>query len=304
MFTLTILDGARRPVFEQKDNPAPERNVTLAVSSDPVGSMRRAAIRALSSMGTEPEATFGALAELVVKGEEVVEATRALRSIPRGNWPAPVASSAARALVAWARTVPADARTAQDYVETVQTASDLAGLLPAAEAIALRRDLKDLRVAVFVIRAVREQMRFDTPRIVVEAGKPFEIIVINDDFMPHNLVVAKPGGREIIGPLADQMQPNRLDGRGRAYVPGDVAYLSRPHPLILEATRLLEAGQQETLKLTAPDEAGDYTYVCTFPGHWSVMWGQLVVTKDVEAYLQAHPVAAPIPTGDAHNGHE
>lgn len=303
-FTLTILDGARRSVFEQKDNPAPDRNLTLAVSSDPVGSMRRTAIRALSSMGTEPEVTFGALAELIVKREEVVEATRALRSIPRANWPAQEASSAARALVAWARTVPADGRTAQDYVETVQTASDLAGLLPAAEAITLRRDLKDLRVAVFVIRAVREQMRFDTPRIVVEAGKPFEIILINDDFMPHNLVVAKPGGREIIGPLAEQMQPNRLDGRGRAYVPGDVAYLSRPHPLILEATRLLEAGQQETLKLTAPEAAGDYTYVCTFPGHWPVMWGQLVVAKDVEAYLQAHPVAAPITTGDVHHGHE
>ena len=27
-----------------------------------------------------------------------------------------------------------------------------------------------------------------------------------------------------------------------------------------------------------------------FPGHWAVMFGQLVVTKDVEAYLKANPL--------------
>ena len=36
---------------------------------------------------------------------------------------------------------------------------------------------------------------------------------------------------------------------------------------------------------------GVYEYVCTFPGHWAVMFGQLVVTKDVEAYLKANPLA-------------
>ena len=72
-------------------------------------------------------------------------------------------------------------------------AGDLAGLLPPEDAAAARRDLRDLRVSVFVIHTVREQMRYDTPRLVVEAGKPFEIVIENDDFMPHNLVVVKPG---------------------------------------------------------------------------------------------------------------
>ena len=39
----------------------------------------------------------------------------------------------------------------------------------------------------------------------------------------------------------------------------------------------------------APAEPGDYEYVCTFPGHYVIMWGKLVVTKDVDAYLQANP---------------
>jgi hypothetical protein len=26
--------------------------------------------------------------------------------------------------------------------------------------------------------------------------------------------------------------------------------------------------------------------VCTFPGHWTVMWGKLIVTDDIDAWLQ------------------
>jgi len=304
-FTLTVLDGSRNVVFQQKDNPAPERNVAIVVSSDPIGGMRRAAIRALSSMGTQPEATFTAFAGLITKGEEVVEAARGLRKLPAGNWPQQPATEAATALVVWAKRVPVDARTSQDYIETVQLASDLAGQLPESRRVTLRGELKELRVAVFVLRTVREQMRYDTPRLVVEAGKPFEIILINDDFMPHNLVVTRPGGREIIGPMADQMRPDKLDPQGRAFIPNSVTRLSQPHEQILGATRMLEAGQQETLKLTAPTEEGDYSYVCTFPGHWPVMWGTLVVTRDVDAYLQAHPVAAPAGAGQhQHHGLE
>ena len=302
-FTLRVMDGSRRVVFEQNEIPAPEETITLEVNADPVGRLRRAAIAAFSHMTVEPEAVFNSLADSIVRGDEVVDAARGIRRLARTSWTEQHAEQAAQALVTWAGAIPADSRTSQDYVETVQLASDLAGLLPAESAHALREALKDLRVSVFVIRAVREQMRFDVPRVVVEAGKPFELIVINDDFMPHNLVVAKPGGREVIGPLADKMQPEKLDGKGRAYIPNNVAYLSQPHPMILDATRLLEAGDQETLQLTAPTQTGEYTYVCTFPGHWPVMWGTLIVTEDVDAYIAANPEAPtqqPTPTHHEH----
>ncbi len=202
---------------------------------------------------------------------------------------------ATAALIAWARKVPTAERTNEDYLQAMQTAGDLAGMLPPADAAAARRDLKDLRVAVFVIRTVKEQMRYDTPRLVVEAGKPFEIIFLNDDFMPHNLAVVNPGAREKVGPLSDKMSPDQLDSKGRAYMPNS--------PEILAGTRLLEPGMKETLKLTAPAVEGDYDYVCTFPGHWPVMWGRLVVTRDVEAYLQKNPVAQ-VPTAPAGHTHD
>jgi azurin len=233
------------------------------------------------------------LAELIARTNLVSEAARGLRAVPRPKWPAAKAASTATSLVAWARTIPPADRNSQDYGETVQLAADLAAYLPANQAESLRRELKQLRVPFFVIRTVREQMRYDTPRLVVEAGKPFEILFINDDFMSHNLVVVKPDTREKVGTTAAAMKPDQLDGSGRAFMPA--------LPEILGGTRMLLTGQQQSLKLTAPNAEGTYEYVCTFPGHHQVMWGRLMVTRDVDAWLNANPgpvQPVPVPTTD------
>ena len=90
------------------------------------------------------------------------------------------------------------------------------------------------------------------------------------------------------------MKPDQLDSEGRAFIPKSND--------ILAATKLLEPGQRQTLRLVAPMNEGDYDYFCTYPGHWEIMWGRLVVTKDVDTYLQEHPDAAPAPAG-AHHHH-
>ncbi len=124
-------------------------------------------------------------------------------------------------------------------------------------------------------------MRYDTPRLVVTAGQPFEIRFENVDFMPHNLVVVRPGKREKIGLASAKMKPDDLDRKGRAFVPRS--------PDILAATALIEPRQKTSLKFTAPTEEGNYEYFCTYPGHYLIMWGQLIVTRDVDGYLRAHP---------------
>jgi azurin len=108
----------------------------------------------------------------------------------------------------------------------------------------------------------------------VQAGKPFEILFENDDGMPHNLVIVQPGKHTDIGTAAMTMMPNQLDKQGRAFIPKDW------EKQVIAATKLLEPGQKETLKLRAPNRPGDYEYVCTFPGHALIMWGTLVVTKE------------------------
>lgn len=292
-FTLTVLDENRREIFKQTGLPAPVGHAEYKVGGSSLSALRRAAIRALVSMNHEPAAVFASLTDMIARGEEIPAAAQAIRALPRSSWPKQEAGAAAVALTAWAKSIPAADRTTSEYIETEQLAEDLAGLLPPDQSAALRKDLRQLRVPVFLIRTVREQMRYDIPRLVVEAGKPIEIRFENGDFMPHNFVIVKPGARASVGEAAAKMKPEQLDSAGRAYIPATSD--------ILAATKLLNPGDTQALKLSAPADEGDYEYICTFPGHYQVMWGMLIVAKDVDAYLQAHPQITAAASGEAHH---
>jgi len=246
--------------------------------------VRRAAITAVVAVPGHDTETFNTLAGLVKSGTERAAAVASLQRIPRKSWAKEQAESLLESLMAYLKEVPVDQRTEPDALGAFQFATDLATLLPAEQANAIGKTLRALGVSVFVIRTVPEQMLYDKTLIVVEAGKPVEIILINDDAMPHNLLVVAPGAAEEIGPAAEKMPPEP-DAQGRLYVPES--------PKVLHATRMVDPGQQTKLSFTAPDEPGDYQYVCTFPGHWRRMLGTLAVVKDVEAYLATHAATAP-----------
>ena len=266
-----LTDPAARATF------APLLSGALADSQTP-GAVHRAALTALPLMGADhAKKNFGILAAHLRDGHDLTTASRAVMQLPRDAWVKEQAAPAAESILAWAKLVPAGKRTEQDYIETVQVGMEMAALLPPADNSRIRKQLLNLGVRVFVIKTVREAMRYDTTRIVVEAGKPFEIIFENTDMMPHNLVILQPGARDEVGTQAQTMPPIP-DKQGRIYVPANKK--------IIASSKLLEAGQKETLKLTAPEKPGDYEYVCTYPEHWKVMFGQLVVVKDMDAFLQ------------------
>ncbi|MCP5527382.1 MAG: HEAT repeat domain-containing protein [Verrucomicrobiales bacterium] len=261
--------------------------------------VRQAGLRALPLTGPDhATAAFAMLARHLRDGAERPTAAYALRQLPRTAWSADPARPAADAILAWARTQPADKRTEQAYIETVQAGLDLATLLPLSEARRITQGLRELSVSVFVVKTVREQMRYDTTRLVVEAGKPFEVIFENNDMMAHNFVVVQPGAREEVGKQAEKMEP-RPDRQGRLYIPDNSK--------ILAASKMLEPGERTVLKLTAPATPGSYEYVCTYPEHWLIMYGQLLVVPDAEALLKASaepPPAQPAaPTDHSHHDH-
>lgn len=271
-FVVTVLDGERREISRSAGNPAPKPSAQIALAGDPAGGLRRAAIAAALATGAEPRATASALAGLLANGEQVPAATRALRQLGKDAWPKDKAAPAVAGVASWARAIAVAGRTAPDVVEALAVADALAGLLGEAEAKAARADLANLSVRSIVIRTVREQMKYDTPKLTVEAGKPFEIVLINDDMMPHNLVVVAPGARQEVAIAAQTMKPDELDSQGRAFIPKS--------DKVLGATRMINPGKSERLQMTAPTAEGQYDYVCTFPGHWTIMWGTLVVTRD------------------------
>jgi len=289
-----LIDPSMRAQFQ----PLLVAAITDAKTSSEV---RAAALRALPLMGTDNAArNFGVAAQQFRESKNVPIAAAAIRKLPRDAWAKEQAAAMTTAVLQWAKSVPAGKRTEQQFVETVQVGMDLATLLPPAESTRVRSELLDLGVSVFAIKTVREQMRYDVTRLVVEAGKPFEIIFENDDMMPHNLVVVQPGSREAIGAVVDKMQPTQLDRQGRAFIPAGRELSAK----VLAATKLMEPGQRETLKITAPKKVGTYEYVCTFPEHWRVMFGELVVVKDREAVLQASAQAAPQPKAAAAHNHD
>jgi azurin len=242
-------------------------------------------------MGSDyAQKSFSVLAGFLQQGQHVPAAARAITQLPRTAWEKQQATAIAEAILAWAKMVPANQRTSQDFIEAAQVGDEIAGLTPGSATAAIRKDLRALGVRVFVVKTVREQMRYDTPRLVVEAGKPFQVIFENLDMMPHNLVFVQPGAREEVGLQAQNMSPTP-DRQGRIYIPRNKK--------IIAFSKLLEAGQKETLHLTAPDQPGDYEYVCTYPEHWKVMFGKLLVVKDIDSFLSAD---APEPDSQAQAG--
>ncbi len=238
--------------------------------------VQRAAIAALAVIPGHETETFSTLSGLVKAGTERAAAVAGLQRLPRKFWQKGDAESLTTSLVTYLKSVPVDQRTDAAVVRAFQFATDLTTLLPPEQAAALGKELRALGVAVFSIRTISEQMLYDRTLIVVEAGKPVEIILINEDAMPHNLVIVSPGALEEIGQAAEKLPPEP-DAQGRHYIPASSK--------VLFATKLVEPGQQVKLGFTAPEQPGDYPYVCTFPGHWRRMVGTLAVVKDVEAYL-------------------
>ncbi len=253
------------------------------VAPSATGSLLKAVHSALPLMGpANAEANFTIIANSLLAGKERESAVTALSNLPRASWKKEQAGAVAESLVNYAKTVSQGDRTKQAFVELTQVGMEMAGLAGNA---GLRKEIRSMGVAVFVVKTVHEQMRYDTQRLVVEKNKPFEIIFENADVMPHNLVIVEPGKHMEIGMAAATMGPNdNKDKQGRTYLPKGHSFL--------DATRLLEPGQKETIKVKPINKEGEYEYVCTFPGHAAIMWGKLIVTKDVDAYLEANPTAS------------
>jgi putative membrane-bound dehydrogenase-like protein len=123
---------------------------------------------------------------------------------------------------------------------------------------------------VITIKVIQNEMKYDLKSFTVTAGKPVILVLENPDFMQHNLVITKQGAMKIVGEAADKLagSPNGAD---MSYVP-DI-------PEVLFSTKL--ANPQETVRIqfTAPAQPGDYPFVCTFPGHWSLMNGTMKVVQ-------------------------
>jgi putative heme-binding domain-containing protein len=272
-FRVSLLDSARNVIWQNEDVPAPAENVRFELEGDPLGAVRRAAINAIVTTGVEPEETFRTLAHFIHSDQERPTAVRAISRIPNSHWPQESVQPLIDTITGFVGKLPAAERTAPAVSDALQLGNDLAALLPAPQAQATRKALRELGVPVIVIRPVPHLMLYDKAELYVEAGKPVEIVFDNIDIMPHNLLVVRPGSLEKVGLEAEKMATSP-DAFGRGFRP-DL-------PEVLHATPLLQPRQTARLNFTAPEGPDDYQYVCTFPGHWRRMFGTLHVVQSLD----------------------
>ena len=127
-------------------------------------------------------------------------------------------------------------------------------------------------VAKLMLGVIPNVMQYDKKELTVKAGQKVMLLFKNEKCaLQHNFLLLKPGTKDAVGALADKMLSDP-QGLAKQYVPESDA-------ILVKGSKLIGIGQSDLIEFTAPAEAGDYPYICTFPGHWRLMNGVLKVTK-------------------------
>ena len=134
-------------------------------------------------------------------------------------------------------------------------------------------------------------LQYDVKRFAVAPGASVAIRFINDDAtdMPHNLVFTRPGKRMDV---VNATMAMGADAIRTGFVP--------PGPDVIAAIPEVKPHAEGRLTFTAPTEAGIYPYVCTYPGHGLIMFGDMYVgvalpaEKPEVAAKEGNPHAFPL----------
>jgi putative heme-binding domain-containing protein len=142
-------------------------------------------------------------------------------------------------------------------------------------------DLKLVKVS-----CVPERMLFSVNQFAAKTGQPVKVVFVNPDATDHNFVIVKPDALAEVGMAANEMARDPRNANSDFIPP-------QKKDLILHATPMIGPARTSkiaVLRFNAPKEPGVYPFVCTFPGHWVVMNGVMVVADDlseVESMLAA-----------------
>lgn len=113
-----------------------------------------------------------------------------------------------------------------------------------------------------------DQMQYNTTELKATTGKISLMLhhtgKMEKNVMGHNLVILKPGTD--IAAFATKA----IDAKDTDYIPAS------ENASIIAHTKLIGGGESDTIEFTI-DEKGTYDFICSFPGHSSMMKGKLIV---------------------------
>ncbi|MFM8986089.1 MAG: DUF6797 domain-containing protein, partial [Planctomycetia bacterium] len=120
--------------------------------------------------------------------------------------------------------------------------------------------------------AAAANLAYATPELRARPGEKLTLHFANPDVVPHNWVLVRPGALATVGRLSDGLIADP-DAYANQYVPKT--------PDVIAYTDITPPGEASTISFTAPEQPGRYPFLCTFPGHWQLMNGVLMVGEPV-----------------------
>ncbi len=111
-------------------------------------------------------------------------------------------------------------------------------------------------------------LQYDVKEIHAKPGEAISIEFRNLDTIPHNFVLAAKERLTQVGNAANLMLADPK-AASHHYVPQSDD--------VLHYTPMLNHNRRYSLRFHAPEEPGSYPFLCTYPGHWAVMNGVLLV---------------------------
>jgi azurin len=113
-----------------------------------------------------------------------------------------------------------------------------------------------------------KNLSFIPRTLVARPGEAVKLTFVNPDAVPHNWALLRPGSLFRVGDLLNKLIAEP-DAAMRHYIPRTED--------VLVYTEIVASQDQFIVYFKAPKEKGRYPYVCTFPGHWMVMNGEIMV---------------------------
>ena len=111
-------------------------------------------------------------------------------------------------------------------------------------------------------------MRFDVRKINVSSGQKVRVTLthtgkLDKRIMGHNVVF-----------LTNGVKPSAFAVKAAAARDND--YIPEETTEVIAHTKMIGGGETTVIEFIAP-EAGTYNYICSFPGHYAMMKGKLIV---------------------------
>ncbi|MDG1894975.1 MAG: ThuA domain-containing protein [Fuerstiella sp.] len=135
-----------------------------------------------------------------------------------------------------------------------------------------QKNLKTVRIS-----CLPERMLYTVNQFAVTTGQPVKIMFTNPDATDHNLVIVKPNALAEVGMAANAMARDPKNANSDFIPDGKKDLILQASPMIGPTRK----SQVHVMRFEAPTEAGIYPFVCTFPGHWIIMKGEIVVADDL-----------------------